>query len=57
MVYQVNPDRCVGCEDCVEECSSLAITLEDDIAVIDEDSCIGCASCVDVCPVSAIEEI
>lgn len=57
MVYHINPDRCIGCEDCVEECPSSAIAMDDDIAVIDEDSCVGCASCVHVCPVDAIEEI
>lgn len=57
MVYRINPDRCIGCEDCVEECPASAIAMDDDIAVIDEDSCVGCTSCVHVCPVDAIEEI
>ena len=57
MVYRINPAVCIGCGSCVEECLQEAITLEDDVAAIDEDRCIGCASCVEVCPVEAIEEI
>ena len=54
MVYRVNSNRCIGCEDCTEECPSEAIAMDDEIAVIDEDGCIGCALCVSVCPVDAI---
>ena len=57
MVYRVNSNRCIGCEDCTEECPAEAIAMDDEIAVIDEDGCIGCALCVSVCPVDAIEEI
>lgn len=58
MVYRVNPDICIGCWSCAEECMQGAIALDDerDVAVIDEDSCIGCMDCLDACPVDAIEE-
>lgn len=57
MIYRINPDVCIGCGSCAEECLQEAITVGDDVAVIDEDSCIGCASCLDACPLDAIEEI
>ncbi len=57
MIYRINPDVCIGCGSCVEECIQETITLEDDVAAIDEDNCIGCACCMDACPVDAIEEI
>ena len=57
MIYRINPDVCIGCGSCVDECIQETITLEDDVAAIDEDNCIGCACCMDACPVDAIEEI
>ncbi|TAJ44654.1 DUF362 domain-containing protein [Methanofollis fontis] len=54
MVAIVDADLCVGCESCVDECPSEAITMEDGIAIIDNDKCVDCGTCVDVCPSGAI---
>jgi len=54
MVAVVDPDECVGCEVCVDECESGAISMKDDIAVIDESKCNECESCIDACPSEAI---
>jgi ferredoxin len=51
----VDPDECVGCETCVDECSRDAISLnEDDIAVVDGEKCDECGTCVEACPTEAI---
>lgn len=54
MVAVVDPDECVGCEVCVDECENEAISMKDDIAVVDESKCNECESCVDACPSEAI---
>jgi ferredoxin len=54
MPAKVDTEKCTGCESCVEECPSQAISMVDGKAVIDVDACIDCAVCVDTCPVEAI---
>jgi NAD-dependent dihydropyrimidine dehydrogenase PreA subunit len=50
----VNPEKCTGCETCVESCPLDAIAMKDSLAVVDADTCGDCGACVDVCPVEAI---
>lgn len=50
----VDPEKCTGCGDCVEECPTDAIEMKDEKAVVNEEECIDCGACVDVCPVEAI---
>ncbi len=45
---------CTGCQICVDECSVGAISMEEDIAFINEDKCIRCGVCHDVCPNDAV---
>ncbi len=54
MAAKVDTEKCTGCESCVEDCPTEAITMADDKAVIDADTCSDCAVCVDTCPVEAI---
>ena len=53
-MVKVNADECVGCETCVPACPVEAITMEDDVAVIDTELCTECESCIPECPVEAI---
>lgn len=53
MPATVDPEKCVGCGDCVEICPTEAITLQDGKAVI-SDECADCGTCVDECPEKAI---
>ncbi len=54
MAAKVDKGKCTGCETCVEECPSDAITMADDKAVVNADSCVDCGVCVDACPAEAI---
>lgn len=54
MPAYVDPDVCTGCETCVEECPSEAISMVDDVAKVDEELCVECGLCVDACPSGAI---
>ena len=54
MAAKVDKEKCTGCELCVEECPSEAISMASDKAEIDVDACVDCGACVDVCPVEAI---
>ena len=50
----VDNEKCTGCETCVSECPSEAITMADEKAVINLDTCVDCGVCVDACPSEAI---
>jgi ferredoxin len=54
MPAKVDEQKCTGCEACVGECPSEAISMVNDKAVVDLDTCIDCGVCVDACPVEAI---
>lgn len=41
---------CIGYEDCARECSYGAISIIDEVAVIDTARCRGCSLCVAACP-------
>ncbi len=54
MPAKVDKEKCTGCESCVEECPSEAISMVEEKACIDADSCVDCGVCVDACPAEAI---
>ncbi|NVM56058.1 MAG: 4Fe-4S binding protein [Candidatus Helarchaeota archaeon] len=47
-------EECIGCGTCVEKCQMEAISLIDELIVIDEAKCIGCGVCAHLCPQNAI---
>ncbi len=59
--YIVNPKKCIGCQLCVFNCPTEAISMVNGIAVIDPENCINCGICANGysdnfkgCPVKAI---
>ena len=54
MPAKVDNEKCNGCESCVSECPSEAITLVDGKAVVNVETCVDCGVCVDACPAEAI---
>ena len=50
----VDEEKCTGCESCISECPSEAISMVDGKAKIDADACVDCGVCIGACPVEAI---
>ena len=61
-MYIINPDMCVSCEICKENCPAEAIVLWHDVdraseyCKIIESKCVQCGTCQDVCPMGAVSE-
>ena len=45
---------CIGCMKCAKACPKEAITVDNNLAYIDQDKCVGCQLCVKECPVGII---
>lgn len=53
--YAIDPKKCAGNGDCVDECPEDAITFKKNfISMIDKDMCTGCGKCASVCEEEAI---
>ncbi len=55
MPAKVDEKKCTGCESCVAECPSEAISMTSEKAVVDVENCVDCGVCVDACPEEAIK--
>jgi NAD-dependent dihydropyrimidine dehydrogenase PreA subunit len=52
---EVDPDKCVGDEECVEVCPVDVFELQNGKAVpVRAEECLGCESCIEVCEEEAI---
>ncbi len=53
---RLDPDRCIGCGDCISHCPTGALGRRvGKAALLSPAICIYCAVCEDLCPVGAIE--
>ena len=50
-------DDCNGCGSCDGKCRFNALTLGNQVAVIDKAKCMGCGICEDMCPIGAISMV
>jgi len=48
---------CIACTKCVKECTDGAITMANNLAVIDYSKCSGCGKCIDVCITKCIRPV
>jgi len=48
------PEKCNGCERCVDYCSLNAITMKDKLPIFNKTVCVRCGGCEEFCPESAI---
>ncbi|MBO6241688.1 MAG: RnfABCDGE type electron transport complex subunit B [Butyrivibrio sp.] len=48
---------CIACHICEKNCPVGAITVENNVASIDQDKCTHCGTCVEKCPKKAIQKI
>lgn len=48
---------CIGCRKCEKNCPQSAITVENNLAHIDDAECTGCGTCLDNCPTGAIHSL
>jgi electron transport complex protein RnfB len=53
-VNQVDESLCMGCQDCLDYCQFDALTLQDEIAFVNQTKCVGCGVCVPACPEGAL---
>ncbi|MFW6123220.1 MAG: ferredoxin [Thermodesulfobacteriota bacterium] len=52
---EVDADKCVGDEECVNVCPVGTFEMQDGKAVVvNEEECLGCESCIEVCEAGAI---
>ncbi|MES0325396.1 MAG: hydrogenase iron-sulfur subunit [Candidatus Bathyarchaeia archaeon] len=54
--FLARPDACTGCEDCVEVCPENAITMENNLPVINDIMCSGCGACIPACEENALDQ-
>jgi Na+-translocating ferredoxin:NAD+ oxidoreductase subunit B len=54
-ISEIEGDNCIGCGDCIGRCPMQALTLVEDVAIVDKKRCIGCGLCMSVCPSGAIK--
>ena len=51
----VDPDKCTGCEECVDNCPVEVFEIEDEKSVpVNAEECLGCDTCIEVCEEDAI---
>ena len=50
-------NACIGCKSCELNCEHNAITVKNNIAVIDYNKCTGCGNCITACPINCIKAI
>jgi len=54
MIYKVDHNTCIGCQECFSVCKHHAISLLDKKAFIDPQKCHGCGDCAELCKRKAI---
>ena len=56
MAHRINPNVCISCGVCSDNCPLGIIAEGDACYVIDESQCVDCGSCAAACPMDAIAQ-
>jgi len=56
-VFEIDPNRCKGCEACLVQLGCPAITRGKGVCRIEKDLCNGCSVCFQVCPNQAVRAV
>lgn len=51
---QANPELCTACGTCIDQCPVSALSMADNLPVVDANLCITCFCCQEMCPEKAI---
>lgn len=51
---QADPALCTACGTCVDQCPESALSMHDNLPLVDADKCIACFCCQEICPQQAI---
>lgn len=51
----VQPELCIGCQECIKDCPQFTIELINHKAHVNRKNCIRCYCCQEVCPANAID--
>ena len=52
---EVTDEPCTQCGACVEACKENAVSIKDDVPVLDDSKCLYCGECIRVCPTGALK--
>jgi uncharacterized protein (DUF362 family)/NAD-dependent dihydropyrimidine dehydrogenase PreA subunit len=52
---QADPELCTACGTCIDQCAVSALSMKDNLPVVDADTCISCFCCQEICPEKAME--
>lgn len=53
---EVTVEPCTQCRACVEACKEDAVSIEEDVPVVDDSKCLYCGQCTRVCPTGTLQE-
>lgn len=56
-VMKVCNAGCIGCTLCTKQCENQAVTMDNNLAVINPELCVGCGKCAEKCPKKVIDHI
>ena len=56
-MVSIDSEMCTGCGICIDTCPQHAISIKNNLVVVNREQCNQCSACAEACPVGAIREI